>query len=88
MQCNVRSLITYLHNPLKHVSEGEVGYVNVMEAQHAVDLQRTHTTHTQKKHASVNVKHRRYCTSTTLSNMWARGRKEMSTSFGLAFSVA
>lgn len=57
--------------------------MNVMAVQHAVYLQRTHKT----KHMHVCTSSMAYCTSTTLSNMWAKGRKEMSTSFLLGFSV-
>lgn len=56
--------------------------MNVMAVQHAVYLQKTHT-----KHMHVCRSSMAYCTSTTLSNMCAKGRKEMSTSLLLGFSV-
>lgn len=56
--------------------------MNVMAVQHAVYLQETHT-----KHMHVCRSSMAYCTSTTLSNMCAKGRKEMSTSLLLGFSV-
>lgn len=31
---------TYMYNPLQHVSQRKIGYVNIMDTQHAVCLQR------------------------------------------------
>lgn len=57
--------------------------MNVIEAQHAVYLRRTH----KAKHMHICRSSMAYCTSTTLSNMWAKGRKEMSTSLLLGFRL-
>lgn len=38
-------LFTYMYNPLQHVSQGKIGYVNVMDTQHAICLERRQSGH-------------------------------------------
>lgn len=57
--------------------------MNVVLVQHAVHLRYTHT---ETKDMHLFRFKGWYCTSTTLSNIWAKGRKEMSTSLVLGLS--
>lgn len=76
--------IRYLYHSFKHMSQGQEGNMDITGTHGTASLTQTvmdaTSTDTQegkknKKTVSVDI-----CTSTTLSNMWARGRKDSMTS--------
>lgn len=83
---------TYLYHSLKHMSQGQEGNMDITGHHWTAMLKHVHRdTQTHEIHNQTNIRKHRHrqggkavsvnvCTSTTLSNMWAKGRKDSMTS--------
>lgn len=70
-------LFTYMYNPLQHVSQRKIGYVNIMDTQHAVCLERRESDQSHLRFAETPRQKRVlvYCQLPVFPGIISYGRK-------------